>query len=115
MAFDSITPVKLGQAAITVLPVLVHTVPALSRSIVKTIDICNTTTSDINVNIYLVPSGDTPTTANALLANIKIKATTTSGGFVQWGGSQVLNEGDTIQASASAVGLTINISGGEAA
>jgi len=32
----------------------------------------------------------------------------------QWSGSQILNAGDTIQATASGSGVTINASGAEA-
>ncbi len=43
MAFQRITPAKLAQAAITGATTTVYTVPASTRTMVKEIDICNTT------------------------------------------------------------------------
>ena len=114
MAFDVITPAKLGQGAIGATVSTFYTVPANTRTFVKNIDICNTTTGNINVTVYLVPSGDSAADANSLLSSIRVIGTAAQGGLVQWEGSQILNEGDTIQAVGGVVGLTINISGGEA-
>lgn len=110
MAFDVITPEKLGRGQLAVSPSLttVYTTPALRRTIIKTIDMCNTTTGAINVTVYLVESGGTAGAANTLVYNIPIPVN----GYYQWTGAQVLHAGDTIQASASAAGITINISGG---
>lgn len=112
MAFDVITPAKLGRGAIGVSPTVTTftTVPTLQRDIVKTIDIANTTAASINVTVYLVESGGTAGASNTLIPNITVSAY----GMLQWSGAQVLNSGDTIQATASASGTTINISGGEA-
>ena len=65
MAFDLITPVKLGQGAVTSSPVTFYTVPVITRTFVKNIDICNTTAVDKLIRIYLVPNGDSPSTSNA--------------------------------------------------
>lgn len=113
MAFDSITPSKLGQAAIATTPTLttVYTVPTLTRTIVKDIDICNTSSvSALTVTVYLVPSGGAAGTSNTLVPGITIAPNA----MFQWSGSQIINAGDFIQATGSAAGLTINISGGEA-
>ena len=110
MAFDVITPEKLGRGQLAVSPTLttVYTTPAARRTIVKTLDMCNTTTGAITVSVYLVESGGTAGAANKLVSNITLPAN----GYYQWTGAQVLHAGDTIQASSSAVGITINISGG---
>ena len=92
MAFDVITPYKLGQSSLTAVVATVHTVPTLERTIVKTIDICNTAT-----------------TSNILIPG----ATITAKGMFQWGGAQVLNTGDTIQALSSTSGVNINVSGAQ--
>lgn len=110
MAFQRITPVKLAQAAVTASVVTVYTVPASTRTILKDIDICNTTAGALTINVYLVPSGGSPGTGNALFFGLAITANTT----LQWSGVQVLNAGDTIRVQGSATGLTVNISGGEA-
>lgn len=112
MAFDAITPAKLGQSAIATTPTLttVYTVPSLTRTFVKNIDVANTTAAPLTVNIYLVPSGGTAGTGNMLFPTVSIPANS----IVQWTGSQILNTGDFIQATGSGAGLTINASGGEA-
>lgn len=110
MAFDVITPVKLGRGAIGTSLSTPYTVPSSTRGLVKNIDICNTTAVDRLVKVYLVPSGDSAGTANSLMYDVTIPAN----GIFQWTGIQVLNAGDTIQVSADAVGCTINVSGGEA-
>lgn len=110
MAFQRITPVKLAQAAITTGTTTIYTVPASTRALVKDIDICNTTGGALTVNLHLVPSAGTAGTGNALLYGTSINANTT----LQWTGVQVMNAGDTIQVQGSGLGLTVNISGGEA-
>ena len=110
MAFNNITPLQLGQAAITTSYATIYTVPAATRTYVKDIDVVNTTSATIGIYISLVPSGGTAGTSNALFYNTPLPLNT----IVQWAGSQILEEGDTIQVKASAVGCTITISGGEA-
>lgn len=110
MAFQSITPVKLGQAAITVATATLYTVPASTRTLVKQLDICNTTANSINVSVFLVPAAGTAGTTNAIFYT----STVAPYGNLQWTGIQVLNVNDTIQTSASATGCTITASGGEA-
>jgi hypothetical protein len=110
MAFNNITPLQLGQAAMTTSYATIYTVPANTRTYVKDIDVVNTTGSTIGIYISLVPSGGTAGTSNALFYNTPLPLNT----IVQWAGSQILNAGDTIQVKASAVGCTITVSGGEA-
>ena len=110
MAFNNITPLQLGQAAMTTSYATIYTVPANTRTYVKDIDVVNTTSASIGIYISLVPSGGIAGTSNALFYNTPLPLNT----IVQWAGSQILNEGDTIQVKASAVGCTITVSGGEA-
>lgn len=110
MAYYDVTPVKLGQAAMTTSYATLYTVPATVRTFVKEIDIINTTAAIVHVYVSLVPDGGTAGTSNALLYYNALPAYTT----LQWTGAQILNEGDTIQVKASAVGCTITASGGEA-
>ena len=109
MAFNVITPAQLGRGAITTSTTTFYTVGSLNRTIVKTIDICNTTTKTLTVTVYLVPTSGTAGTSNTLIPSITLKAK----GMFQWSGAQVLVESDTIQSVASVAGATINISGGE--
>jgi hypothetical protein len=110
MAFQRVTPAKLAQAAITAGTTTVYTVPASTRTMLKDIDICNTTGGALTVNVHLVPSAGAAGTGNALFYGAAIAANTT----LQWSGVQVMNAGDTIQVQGSGLGLTIHASGGEA-
>jgi hypothetical protein len=108
--YQSITPVKLGQTAITTGYTTLYTVPADTRTYLKDFDVINTTAAVVNIYVSLVPTGGTAGTANALLYSNAIPAFTT----MQWTGSIVLNPGDTMQVKASATGCTIIACGGEA-
>ena len=108
MAFQSIVGAKLTQAAFTTSYTTIYTAPPNSRVYVKDLDLCNTTSSNLNVYVNLVPAGASATTANALFYNVTIAPYTT----VQWTGSQILNAEDTIQVKASAAGGAISITGG---
>jgi hypothetical protein len=108
--YQAITPLQLGQAAITTSYATIYTVPTGTRTYLKDFDIINTTSAIVYIYVSLVPSLGTAGTDNALMYYNALPAYTT----MQWTGSQVLNAGTTIQVKASAVGCTITASGGEA-
>jgi hypothetical protein len=110
MAFDVITPTKLGQAAITTGVTTLYTVPAATRTLLKEFSIANTTGAPINVRVFLVPSAGSAGTGNAFLYDVAVPNANT----LQYNGVEVLNAGDTIQIQASSAGLTIIASGAEA-
>jgi hypothetical protein len=112
MAFQNITGVQLGQAAITTGFTTLYTTPSspATRTYVKDINICNTTAGALGVYVHLVPSGGTAGTGNALYYNTSVAANSN----IRWNGIQIMNEGDTIQIKASGTGITITVSGGEA-
>jgi len=110
MAFDVITPVKLGQAAITTGVTTLYTVPAATRTLLKEFSIANTTAADINVRVFLVPSAGSAGTGNAFLYDVPVP----TANALQYNGVEVLNSGDTIQIQAVSTGLTIIASGAEA-
>lgn len=110
MAFDVITPAKLGRGAIGATVSIFYTVPSATRTFVKNIDIANTNSTALSVTVYLVPAAGAAGTSNVLIPNITLKGNMP----FQWNGVQILNAGDTIQAVASTTGATINISGAEA-
>jgi hypothetical protein len=110
MAYYDITPVQLGQAAITGTIATLYTTPARVRTFVKDLNICNTTAGAVTVDVHLVVSGGSATTANAILYGYSIAANTT----YRWTGVQIMNEGGTIRIKASTTGLTITASGAEA-
>jgi len=110
MAYNIITPTKLGQAAITVGVTTLYTVPASTRCIVKNLDVINTSAGALTFRIFFVPSAGTAGTGNAVFYDFSINAKEN----IQWTGTQVLNVGDTIQIQASGTGITITASGAEA-
>jgi hypothetical protein len=110
MAFDVITPTKLGQAAITVGVTTLYTVPASTRTLLKEFSIANTTAAAINVRVFLVPSAGAAGTGNAFLYDVPVP----NNNALQYDGIQVMNAGDTIQIQAASAGLTITASGAEA-
>ena len=110
MAYNDITPVKLGQAAITTGVTTLYTVPAATRAFVKDLDIVNTSAGALTYRVFLVPSAGTAGTSNALFYDFPISANEN----IQWTGTQILNTGDTIQIQASGTGITITASGAQA-
>ena len=110
MAFQNITPTKLGQAAITTGVTTLYTVPASTRTLLKEFSIANTTGSNINVRVFLVPVAGTAGTGNAFIYDIAVPANNA----LQYNGVQVMNAGETIQIQAATTGLTITASGAEA-
>ena len=108
--YQTVTAVKLGQAALTATVAVIYTTPALSKTYVKQIDICNTTGGTLTVNVHLVPVSGTAGTANAIYYTFSVAANS----VLQWKGIQVMNAGDTLQAKGSSTGLTLTASGGEA-
>lgn len=112
MAFDSITPVQLGQGQAATSPAFttLRTTPANARDIVKSIDVANNNAFAVTVSAYLVASGGSPDDTNRLIPSVPIPANS----MMQWTGSQVINAGATIQVNASTSGVTFTVSGGEA-
>jgi hypothetical protein len=110
MAFQNITPAKLGQAAITTGVTTLYTVPASTRTLLKEFSIANTTGSAINVRVFLVPAAGSAGTGNAFLYDVPVP----DANALQYNGVQVMNAGDTIQIQAATTGLTIVASGAEA-
>jgi hypothetical protein len=112
MAFQNITGLQLGQAAMTASYATIYTVPSTpaTRTYVKDITICNTTAGALSVYVSLVPSGGSAGASNALFYGNSLAANTT----VQWTGSQIIESGGTIQVKASNTGCTVTVTGGEA-
>lgn len=110
MAFYDITPLRLGQGTATTGVTTLYTAPANVRTFVKDIDIVNTGTVPLTFDIYFVPVAGTAGAGNALFYQQTILAKQN----IQWCGSQILNGNETIQIKASATGINIIASGGEA-
>lgn len=102
------TPVKMGAGTIgTGSAGTQYTVPAATTSILKSFDIANTTSQLIRVRVWLVDSGDSADTTNAIAYDHPIPGNRE----YQWEGEQVLATGDTIQTEADASGLCFRGSG----
>ena len=115
MAYQNIVPLRLSQDTMTTTLSVTYRTPFNVRTYVKDIDISNTTSTSINVSVFLVPNNNSTgttvaTTANALFYNVPVPGNST----LQWTGAQILNPSDTIQIQASASGCTITVTGGEA-
>jgi hypothetical protein len=105
-----ITPIQLGQAAITATYAAIYTVPVSTSTYLKDMDVCNTTGATINLYVSIVPSASAPTASNSLFYNLPIPAYST----LQWTGTQIMPANSTLQVKASTTGLTITASGGAA-
>ena len=108
--YQLITPTQLGQASLGLAYATLYTTPTSTRTYVKGMDICNTTGASIDVYVSIVPSGGTAGATNAIFYSAALPAYTT----LQWSGTQIMSAGGTLHAKASAVGVTLTASGGEA-
>jgi hypothetical protein len=86
----------------------IYTVPNGQQFTLTDIEICNASSTATTFSIYLVASGGTAGTSNALFYNAPINANTT----VQWTGSTTLSAGSTVWVSAGAATVSMKISGG---
>jgi hypothetical protein len=109
MAYQNLIAAKLGQGALNTSTTNYYICPASTQTYVKDIDICNTSAGSITVTVYIVPNGSTASAANALFYNATLPVAST----LQWTGSQIMNTGDSIQASSTA-SASIVISGAQA-
>ena len=101
MAFDVITPTKLYAGNAATSSVTIYTCPTSTRTIIKSIDIANTTASALTITLSAASS--------VLFPTISVSAND----LLSWNGTHVLNATDTVTAYASASGVTIHMSGGE--
>ena len=105
LSIDKGDPSASGASSLT--SAILYTVPTGQQFTLTDIEICNASATPSTFSIYLVASGGTAGTSNALFYSAPIKGNTT----VQWTGSTALSAGSTIQASAGATTVTIKISG----
>ena len=123
--YQNVVPTQLCQAALTTGYVTLYTAPSVvtnsavnpsnivtstTRTYLKDMQICNTTAGALQLYMSIVPSAGTAGTANAIYYGVTVAANTT----LIWQGTQVIMTGATLQAKASATGLTLTASGGEA-
>jgi hypothetical protein len=113
-SYQNVTPLQMAQAALTTSFVTLYTVPTNattpSRTYLKQIDVCNTTSGALTFHICIVPLAGTADATNALFYGQTIAANST----YSYSGVQILPTSSFISAKASGSGLAITISGGEA-
>ena len=83
-----------------------YTVLVGNTGVMKSVTISNTDSATRELSVYLVPSGSSASTSNALYYQVPIRAKS----ILQWDGYQVMDAGTTIRGSASG-NVTIHISG----
>lgn len=109
--YQNIVGKKLGNANMGSTYSTLYTVPSLTRTYVKDINICNVTANKHYAYVHLVPSGGTADITNALVYNTELDGST----IYNWRGLAIMNEGDTIQVKADAADkLCVYISGADA-
>lgn len=106
--YNNITTVQLCQLGLTTSVSTLYTASSGAQSHINSINICNTTSSAINVYLFFVPSGGAAGAGNAIFYNTAVPGGTT----VLWESTQVIGAGATIQGYASATGVTVTVSGG---
>jgi len=103
-------PRQLAQGQIGTIETILYTVPAGKKAVIRTISICNTSTSDRTVRFCLVPSGGVFGSSTALLWDLTVRARTS----VQDDGIHILETGGSVRATADgANALTCTIDGAE--
>ena len=86
----------------------IYTVLTGQQFTLTDIEICNASSTATTFSIYLVASGGTAGTTNALFYNAPIPANTT----VQWTGSTALSAGSSVQGSSGSGNVVVKNSGG---
>jgi hypothetical protein len=108
--YQNIVGNQLAEAALTTTIATLYTVPANTRTYIKDIHVNNTTAGALTFTLYLVPNAGSIATSNALFYTFSVPANS----IYHWTGTQIIPASSTIRALASAPGLTMFISGGEA-
>jgi hypothetical protein len=109
--YQNIVGKKLGNAVLGTSYETLYTVPSLTRTYVKDINICNVTANKHYAYVHLVPSGGSPDITNAIAYNYGLDGHT----IYNWRGLAIMNEGDTLQVKGnSANHLCIYVSGADA-
>lgn len=107
MAFTTVQYIRFVQVAIVAATTTQYTTPASRQDVIKCMEICNNNGSATTVTLYVVPTGNSAGTANAILNAVSIPANQT----LHWTGTIVMNAGDFIATGASGTGLTLTASG----
>ena len=90
-------------------PATVYTVPAATTTILSVITVAHTNpaSGSINASMYLCPANAAPVDSNALFKDIPIDINS----VVNFNFGQAIQQTDTIKVVASALGLTLHLTG----
>jgi len=105
----ALTPKRLYTGNDTASNVYTASSTANSYSIIKTISICNTTTTDKTVTIHLVPNSGTAGANNKIMSNVVVPANDTIYSNMVY----VLNAGDAVYYDPQDANLTLVLTGVE--
>lgn len=109
MNYQTVTPIRMAQGALTTTAVSFYQVPSNSKAILKNIVVTNTTAGALLLKVF-VSTSTTPPNTDAILFDVSVSPGTP----FQWAGSVAMEASERLLASASAAGLNIRASGGEA-
>lgn len=97
------TPAKLvAGSQLTAAAAPYYTSPANTRTVIKSMQLVNTSAQAVTATVYLVPSGGAPGAANTVIASVAIAPNATYN--CPEAINQVLLAGDSIQALAGTAG-----------
>jgi hypothetical protein len=105
----ALTPKRLYTGNDTASNVYTASSTANSYSIIKTISICNTTTTDKTVTIHLVPNSGSAGANNKIMSNVVVPANDTIYSNMVY----VLNAGDAVYYDPQDSNLTLVLTGVE--
>lgn len=101
MAFTIVQYIRMVAVAVATGATTQYTVPASRQDVIKCVTVCNTSAGSITFSMG-APNG---------IANLFLSITIPPTQTLTWTGTLVLNAGDTIGTSASAIGLALIVSG----
>lgn len=105
----ALTPKRLYTGNDTASNVYTASATANSYSIIKTISVCNTTTTDKTVTMHLVPNSGTAGANNMIMSNVVVPANDTIYSNMVY----VLNAGDAVYYNPQDANLTLVLTGVE--
>jgi hypothetical protein len=107
MPFTTVQYIKMFQAALATAVTTQYTVPAARQDVIKDIEVANTTTNPLSLQMNVVPSGGSAANSNSIFQGIIIPGSQT----FHWTGTIVMNAGDFIATATGGLGLTATVSG----
>ena len=105
----ALTPKRLYIGNDTATNVYTASSNAGSYTIVRSLNVCNTTSTDKTFSVHIVPSGDTAGASNKVVSNVTVPAND----VVYTDSVYVLNAGDALYYDPVDANLTLTVAGVE--